>query len=265
MVEVHQLAREADDLLFQQLQPLADVQLARSRPLRGAPARGRPCRSRRSSAAAGACRSRPTRRRRPARPARPGLITGLSDHLQELLVFDVQGVAFGAVEEGGRVGGWAGETCLLNSSNASWHVRRIFSCTRAGQACIFLFIQLQRPSPSTMQTPSPIVLRIRFACWLTRAVRGGGSRPSRRRSASKWSWRRASIAWSIDPIETTSQCSERSCMAAELTVVAPRTSTFRRDSANRDAWVETLLQHYCSAQRAGSQCRGGRTTACLTD
>ena len=48
-------------------------------------------------------------------------------------------------------------------------MRRIFSCTRAGQACIFLFIQLQRPSPSTMQTPSPMVLRMRLACWLTRA------------------------------------------------------------------------------------------------
>ena len=39
----------------------------------------------------------------------------------------------------------------------------------AGQACIFLFIQLQRPSPSTMQTPSPIVLRMRLACWPTSA------------------------------------------------------------------------------------------------
>ena len=91
------------------------------------------------------------------------------DHLHELLVFDIQRVAFGAVEAGGRVGVLRGDL-LAESSNASWQVRRIFSCTRGGQACIFLFIQLQRPSPSTMQTPSPIVLRIRLACWLNQGA-----------------------------------------------------------------------------------------------
>ena len=34
----------------------------------------------------------------------------------------------------------------------------------AGQSCMRLFIQQQRPSQSTMHTPSPIVLRTRFAC-----------------------------------------------------------------------------------------------------
>jgi len=42
---------------------------------------------------------------------------------------------------------FCGETCLLKRSKDSWQVLRIFSSVRGGQTLIFLFIQLQRPSP----------------------------------------------------------------------------------------------------------------------
>ena len=77
---------------------------------------------------------------------------------------------------------------------------------RAGHACIFLFIQLHRPSPSTMQTPSPIVLRIRFACCETSARSSGRKSAESEKIAAKWSLRRAWMAWSMLVVSTMSEC-----------------------------------------------------------
>src|SRR5471030_2694301 len=96
-----------------------------------------------------------------------------------------------------------GETCLLKRSKDSWQVLRIFSSVRGGQTLIFLFIQLQRPSPSTMQTPSPIVLRIRLACLETRARSRGRKSAESEKTAEKCSRRRSSIAYSTDGTSTT--------------------------------------------------------------
>src|SRR5687768_12568960 len=104
VIEVHQVAREADDLVFQELEALADVHLRQRVALEA------------DELAASLVDGVDLL----LEPPRAGCVphdghdlhdvTGrrdhrTGDHLQELLVFDVQRVAFGSVEAGGRVGG----------------------------------------------------------------------------------------------------------------------------------------------------------------
>ena len=116
MIEVHQIAREADDFVLEKLESLADVQFVMA-----SPSRRTSSRPALSMASIFCCK--------PARAGRvpyhghdlhdlpAGIDHRAGDQFHELLVFDIQCVAFGSAE-GGGVGG-CGLTCLLKMSNAS--------------------------------------------------------------------------------------------------------------------------------------------------
>ena len=177
---------EADDLLFQQLEPLADVHLAH-----------RVAFEAHAELAVGlidgidlllqspgaGCVPMPPRP--PAQPApwarSPATRSARETAGRQYLTRNVCG---SALNPEGVSPACCGETCVENNPNASWHVRLPSHAPAPGHACIFLFIQLQRPASSTMQTPSPIVLRIRLACWLMRARSSGRKSPASEKTAA---------------------------------------------------------------------------------
>ena len=107
MIEMHQLPREADDLVFQQLQPIAHVHLAQGFAFQ-------------ANELAASLVDGIDLLLQPAGPGRvphhchylhhlPGGIDyRRADHFHELLIFDIQRVSLGTAEVGGSVGGLRG-------------------------------------------------------------------------------------------------------------------------------------------------------------